>query len=62
MSKGFEEGPLALAFLCVVVSLIVGGFLVSASNERDTFNKFRREGQPEATLKDALFSELRITN
>ena len=55
----------AFLFMVVVatVLLCIGGFkILMYANERDTFNKFKRPDQPAATIKDAMFSDLRITN
>lgn len=41
---------------------MIGFALFKAKLERDTFNKFKRPDQPAATMWDAMFSDLRITN
>lgn len=51
---------ICLGLATLAIAAIV--YLIPACVERDTFNKFKRPDQPEATLLDALCSELRITN
>jgi len=58
MRKNQEFVYLGLAILLILAIVL----LVPACVERNTFNKFKRPDQPEATLLDALCSELRITN
>jgi hypothetical protein len=54
-----------IATLSVVVGLmiivgLVGLVAIKTQQEKDTFNKYKQEDQPEATFMDALCSDLRV--
>ena len=59
-SGEIEAGLIGLLMFVFVFggSLVV--HCIKSANERDTFNKFKAESVPEATFKDAFWSELRI--
>lgn len=50
---------------CVVPVVLILWACISClawSNEAATFNKFKRPDQPAATIWDAAFADLRVTN
>lgn len=48
--------------LLVILVVSFGCALLSWKNEAATFNKFKRPDQPAATVWDAAFADLRVTN
>ena len=50
--------------IAVLLLLLMGTFIffhcIYAHYEKETFNKYKSADQPEATIWDALFSELRV--
>jgi hypothetical protein len=60
LKAGMTEGMMLFLMISGTFAFVFGIAIFASYNEMNTFNKFRGEGVPEATLTDALWSELRI--
>lgn len=58
--KAEELGKCTIVLGTIIVVLAIA--IYQPFHEKQTFNKFKRADQPEATYFDAVFSRLRITS
>lgn len=52
----------AVIAVVAIVLVFIMAIICSWNQEAKTFNKFKRADQPEATIIDAMFAELRVEN
>ncbi len=60
MNEEVGSGCILIIMLVVILAFIPWHFF-KCHQEAETFNKFKKESQPTATMWDAFFSELRVT-
>lgn len=62
MGNDYYRAAASLWILGVVLLGLFAGRVLSWQNEAATFNKYKRPDQPAATIWDAAFADLRVTN